>query len=358
MQSLARVLLNLFFVHWSIGDLNKARECAWHALQLASRTRISSSHFDQDRSLYDTEIIVFCAGWTNGFLAAWTGEYQSARVHLERGLTISPSTEASLLKDPGIAISLVDAIEYLAFVLWMLGYPEQARGHERRLASLTNNAIDPFAWAIGIHGILMMRCEFLRDCEEVREQAEELWRRSRDGGTSYTVAFGLVWLGRIMVAEGEFDAGVGTLVQGMEAFEARGDAGTYDLFRYTAAMAYFQAGQVERGLKAVREAITKSEAMALYHPDLYRLEGEFLLMAGALENEAEESFRQAIAIARQHEAKSWELRATISLARLLAKQSKHDEAHSMLADIYGWFTEGFDTGDLKEAKALLDKLSP
>src|SRR5260370_32483547 len=94
--------------------------------------------------------------------------------------------------------------------------------------------------------------------------------------------------------------------------------------------------------------------MGLYRADLYRLEGEFLLMAGAGENDVEESFRQAIAIAQRQEAKSWELRATISLARLLVKQGKRDEARTMLADIYNWFTEGFDTADLKDAKALLE----
>ncbi len=354
MQLLARVLLNFFFANWVSDDLGLMRETARMALELASRTRISLTHFDQDRYLYDAEIIVFCAGWTNGFLAAWTGEYSAARAHLERALAISPSTEASLLKDPGIAISLVDTIEYLAFMLWMLGCPEQARRHEQRLASLTNNPIDPFAWAIDIHGILMIRCEFLRDFQGMKEQAEELLRRSREGGTSYTVVLGLVWLGRIMVAEGEFDAGIRTLVQGMDAFKARGDVGSYDLFRYTAAVAYLQAGRVERGLTVVREAIAKSGATSLYGADLYRLEGEFLLMAGALEDEVEKSFRQAIAIAQRQEAKSWELRATISLARLLTKRGKRDEAHAMLGDIYNWFTEGFDTADLKDAKALLE----
>ena len=91
--------------------------------------------------------------------------------------------------------------------------------------------------------------------------------------------------------------------------------------------------------------------------ELYRLKGELLLLAGTSKSEAEESLRTAVVISRRQQAKSWELRATLSLARLLMKQGCRDEAHAMLADIYNWFTEGFDTADLKEAKGLLEQLS-
>jgi tetratricopeptide (TPR) repeat protein len=179
----------------------------------------------------------------------------------------------------------------------MLGYPGLARRYEQRLSSLAKNPIDPFAWAIGIHGILMMRCEFLRDFQKMKQQAEELLRRSRERGTSYTAAFGSVWLGRMMVAEGEFEAGLRMLDEGMNAFIKRGDAGTYDLFRYVAAVAYLRAGRVDQGLTAVREAIDTLGAMSLFGADLYRLEGEFLVAAGA-RDKAEKSFRRAIAIAQ------------------------------------------------------------
>ena len=91
--------------------------------------------------------------------------------------------------------------------------------------------------------------------------------------------------------------------------------------------------------------------------ELYRLKGELLLLAGTSKSEAEESLRTAVVISRRQQAKSWELRAATSLARLLRDSGRRDEAHTMLADIYGWFTEGFDTADLKDAKALLDELT-
>ena len=96
----------------------------------------------------------------------------------------------------------------------------------------------------------------------------------------------------------------------------------------------------------------------IHHAELCRLKGELLLLQNASDaTEAESCFREAIAIAQRQQAKSWELRATMSLARLLAKQGRRDEARAMLAEIYNWFTEGFDTPDLKDAKALLEELS-
>ncbi|MBV8360088.1 MAG: hypothetical protein JO189_19440 [Deltaproteobacteria bacterium] len=94
---------------------------------------------------------------------------------------------------------------------------------------------------------------------------------------------------------------------------------------------------------------------ARFEADLHRMKGEFILMAGGVLNEAEAAFNSAISIARRQQARSFELRASISLARLLARQGRRDEARTMLAEIYNWFTEGFDTADLKEAKALLDE---
>jgi predicted ATPase len=124
------------------------------------------------------------------------------------------------------------------------------------------------------------------------------------------------------------------------------------------AEAYAGAGRIEDALRALDEGLPYAETEEPYYEaELHRLCGELLLMRGnPNEHEAERHFRRAIEIARQQQAKSWELRATTSLARLLAKQGKRAEARTMLAEVYGWFTEGFDTADLKDAKALLDEL--
>jgi predicted ATPase len=120
---------------------------------------------------------------------------------------------------------------------------------------------------------------------------------------------------------------------------------------------YLAEGQVEDGLHAINrgfEVIRKVES-SCFEAELWRIRGELLLMQGA-EAEAVVSFSEAVQVARRQSAKSWELRTMISLARLLNRQGRRDEARSMLAEIYNWFTEGFDTADLKGAKALLDQL--
>jgi predicted ATPase len=131
------------------------------------------------------------------------------------------------------------------------------------------------------------------------------------------------------------------------------------------ARAYGAVGQVETGLELVQKALATTEATdeRWWEAELYRLKGELSLQSkvqgpkSKVEEEAEECFLKAIDIARKQQAKSLELRASTSLARLRQQQGKRHEAHSMLSDIYPWFTEGFDTKDLQEAKALLDELS-
>jgi len=131
------------------------------------------------------------------------------------------------------------------------------------------------------------------------------------------------------------------------------------MFSYMAITAYLEAHRVADGIELIERAPSRIArgGVGLFEADLYRLKGAFILMAGGPENEAERAFRQAITIARQRQTKSFELRAMISLVRLLTRQGRRDEGRTMLAAIDGWFTEGFDTADLKNAKALLDEWS-
>jgi predicted ATPase len=124
--------------------------------------------------------------------------------------------------------------------------------------------------------------------------------------------------------------------------------------------AHANSGEIEEGMQVLSEALATVESTGErhYEAELHRLKGELLRVRDGAGDQAEQSFRTAIRIARGQSAKSLELRATMSLARLLAKQNQRSEARAMLADIYNWFTEGFDTADLKEAKALLDELDP
>ena len=220
---------------------------------------------------------------------------------------------------------------------------------------LLRRSLPPNAYAVGMHHLLTMRCDFLRDYRASRAQAEEVLDRSTQTGIRWGIIYGTIWLGKIMVAEGAADAGIARLAEEMPASEAWDQ----HLGKWLAAGAYLKARRVAEGIAIVDQAIARVIAggAGLFEADLHRLKGEFALVGGEALSEAEAAFNSAIAIARRQQAKSFELRATISLARLLMKQGRHDEARSMLTEIYNWFTEGFDTADLKEGKALLDELA-
>jgi predicted ATPase len=205
--------------------------------------------------------------------------------------------------------------------------------------------------------LLASHCHFLRDYRGMRERAESLIALSREHGFPYWLGCGLVRLGRIEVEEGDIDTGIETMLEGMRTFRAVGMSLTYGYFCCVLAEAYLAAGRMEEGLAVLNEAIARSTAQQqrFCEPELHRLKGELLRLSGAADD-GEKSIREAIAAAQEQEAKSWELRATVSIARLLRDTDRRDEARAKLADIYNWFTEGFDTADLKDAKRLLDEL--
>jgi predicted ATPase len=167
----------------------------------------------------------------------------------------------------------------------------------------------------------------------------------------------MIQRGWALVHLGTVEQGFDEIGRGMAIHPTRGS--NRHLFRRLLAEVYLLAKRADDGLRAVSEGLRDLEGDKRQwdHAELCRLKGELLLLqnvSGA--TDAENCFRGAIEIAQRQQAKSWELRATMSLARLLAKEGRRDEARAMLADIYRWFTEGFDTADLKDAKALLDEL--
>jgi predicted ATPase len=186
-----------------------------------------------------------------------------------------------------------------------------------------------------------------------------------------------MYRGWSLVEQGQGNEGIAQIHQALIAWQAMGTEMARPYFLALLAEAYGKVGEAEQGLAALVDALAQVEKTGerWYEAELYRLKGQIAMQLGYLENnsghckpghtapgtqsetEAETCFRRAIEIARQQSARSWELRATTSLARLLAYQGCRDEARSMLAEIYGWFTEGFDTADLRDAKALLGELS-
>ena len=188
---------------------------------------------------------------------------------------------------------------------------------------------------------------------------------STEQGYMQVLAAATILRGWGVAMQGKEEEGLAQLHQGLAAWQATGAGRERSHFLAMLAEASGKTGQVEKGLNALAEALAVIDKTGerYYEAELYRLKGELTLqqarvqrLASSAQQEAEECFRKAIDIARRQQAKSLELRATMSLARLWQRQGKMAEAHEMLSTIYGWFTEGFDTKDLQEAKALLDEL--
>jgi predicted ATPase len=217
--------------------------------------------------------------------------------------------------------------------------------------------------------------QYLREEHLTQAQAEAAMTLSLDQGFPVWVAFGTIERGGALAAQGQREEGIAQMRQGLAAFRATGAEIQRTYFLALLAEAYGKGGQATEGLPLVAEALATADRTGerFYEAELYRLKGELSLQSKpgedksktsqdesevrSPESEAEACFWQAIEIARRQQAKSLELRATMSLAWLWQQQGKQKEAHQMLAEIYNWFTEGFDTKDLQEAKALLEELS-
>ena len=200
--------------------------------------------------------------------------------------------------------------------------------------------------------------QYCREIKGARELTEALLALAHEQGSRPDwIAAGTSCQGWLLAAQGQVGEGIAKMREGLDAEQARLHTVLQPYSCMLLAGAYGEVGQLEDGLNAVSEELNRANRTdnRLWDAELNRVKGELLLAADA--PEAETCFRRAIEIAHHQGAKSLELRAVTSLSRLLHRQEKKDEARQMLAEIYGWFTEGFDTADLKEAKALLEELS-
>jgi predicted ATPase len=202
--------------------------------------------------------------------------------------------------------------------------------------------------------------QFRREAQRTHERAEALMTLSTEQRFAFWVVSATVLRGWALAEQGQGAEGMAQIRQGLAAWQAMGEA-LYQPHGHTLlAEAYGNVGQPEAGLTVLAEVLADVHNTGLCYceAELYRLKGELLLQqATGSGDEAEICFRQALDIARRQQAKSLELRAATSLARLWQQQGKRAEARELLAPIYGWFTEGFDTADLQKAQALLKALA-
>jgi predicted ATPase len=287
------------------------------------------------------------------------GVLPAARLHLEEGIArYTPAQRRAPVfrigQDPGVACRA-----YAARALWLLGYPAQALVHIHEALTLAHELSHPYSLAFA-------RCQaayvyqYRRDVPAVHEQAEAAVALSTEQGFPTWAAMGTVLRGWALAMQGQGEEGIAQVRQGLAALRATGAAFLVPYFYTLLADVSAHLGHTEEGLKALAEAYTLVEQQEnrWWEAEICRLRGILLLRQPETpQAEAEACFQQALNVARRQEAKALELRAAMSLARLWQHQGKRTEAYELLAPVYGWFTEGFDTADLQEAKALLDVLA-
>jgi predicted ATPase len=248
---------------------------------------------------------------------------------------------------------------FAARALWHLGYPDQALAQSHEAVTLAQQIVHPFSLGFALVFATMVH-QYRRDARAVHRCAEATLSLAMAQGFPLWRAQGAIYRGWTLAQQaGHAQAGIEQLHQGLSAFRATGAEINRSYFLGMLAEAHGNMGQPEAGLAALTEALALVDTTGerWYAPELHRLKGALLLqLSSDNKAEAEACFQQSIRIAQSQQARSLELRAATSLARLWQRQGKRQEAYDLLAPVYHWFTEGFDTLDLQEAKALLEEL--
>jgi predicted ATPase/class 3 adenylate cyclase len=286
------------------------------------------------------------------------GEFASALDHLERGIAHHDSQKhhSNTLSYWHPAVS---CLSYAARALWFLGYPDQALRRSHEALTLARQLSQPYTLASALHFAASLHI-WRREARLVQERIEATIGLAREHGFTRWLVGGMIRRGWALAELGSVEEGIAQLRQGITTTRDMGTKQCGLQYLVMLAEAYKTGGQAEAAMRVLAEAlaIVRTNEERYYDAELYRLRGELLLEEGKRERfgEAEENFWQALAITRDQSAKSLELRAVMSLCKLWQKQGKRAEACQMLTEIYSWFTEGFDTPDLREARALLETL--
>jgi predicted ATPase len=357
------VLLGLRLFYNVRGQLQEACELGEQCLRLAQSVQDPTLLLGAHHALGDTVYLL--------------GEFTRARTHQEQAIALyNPKQHHSLAflwqgYDPG-----VDALAHAAWVLWYLGYPEQALQKSQKAITLAQELAHPYSLAHALFCAAWLH-QHRRERQAVQQRAEATITLATEHGFAMEFAWATILQGWALVEQGQGEEGIARLRQGLDAWRATG-AEMIPYFLALLAEAYGKTKQIKKGLLVLDEAmaVAPKAERSFCGAELYRLKGELTLQKFKVQSskfrvppspqplaphtqaeaEAEACFHKAIEIARKQQAKMWELRATVSLARLWQSQGKRAEARQMLTAIYHWFTEGFDMTDLKEAKALLEEL--
>jgi predicted ATPase len=326
-------------------QLHTAREIDETLLRLAQRA--------------EDPALAVIAHYAVGTTWLFCGALPAARLYLEEAIARdTPDQRRALVFRMGIDLGVTSRI-HAAVTLWLLGYPKQALAHIHEARALAHELPRPYSlaharcWAAYVY-------QFRWDVPAVHEQAEAAVALSIEQGFPFWAAAGTILRGWALAMQGQGEVGIAQVCQGIAAYRATEAPLLVAYYCTLLADVAAHLGHPEDGLQALAEAHTLVEQHdeRWWEAEVCRLQGVLLLQqTGMPQAEAETWFQRALDVARRQQAKSLELRAAMSLSRLWQQQGKQTEARKLLAPVYGWFTEGFDTADLQDAKALLEALA-
>ena len=338
------VMTGLHGYYWIRGQHRSALTISEQLLEIAQNGQDS----DQIRD----------AHCRNGNGLMWLGDLSLAEDQLTQAIAQHDvERRRDLALEYGVEPS-GSAYTWLGTAKWLLGYPDQASNHIREGLRLAEELAHPFsqAFALGVSATFYCRSRATREANEcldklfplAEEQQFNMW-------TSHATSM----RGVTRIQSGNRSEGIEALIKELDRAKSIGVAQSRAYQLSLLAEAQGAAGETGHGLETLEQALAHVEESdeRLAEADIHRIKGDLLLLSGESDERAEECYHQSLDVARRQSAKSWELRTTISLARLWQKQGKNKEARELLAGIYGWFTEGFGTPDLMDAKALLEELS-
>jgi DNA-binding winged helix-turn-helix (wHTH) protein/predicted ATPase len=298
-----------------------------------------------------------------GVVSVYAGDFAAALDHLERGIERHDLNQHSPAMSPAFRLvpSRVTCAIHAAWALWMLGYPDRAVARIQEALTLARSIDHPFSLSYTCHLAAGLH-RWRREYQAVRELEDEASTHDTEHGFELLLTAGVVHRGWLLAERGEGEEGLAQIREGLARHREIGATVLVPAFLALMAEVYQKLGRPAEGLSAVTEAlmVARQSGQHFWEAELHRLTGVLTVQTEASRGrgagDGESHFLQAIAVARRQGARSLELRAAMSLSRLWADKGKVREGHALLSRVYAWFTEGFDTADLKETRSLLETL--